>query len=162
RHAARRMKFAFAGPPMVRKKGEPSPDRSLRRSPRRVGPRRVRRCRSAPRRGPHPVPDPHPGVHHAALARGTQGGRARGGALAREQWMAAISPTYTPQGGLGPTDTDCRGHSLFANESLRGGISTKSWPRPFDPDELDIKSGPEGMRVIWLRVLKFENGDVGG
>jgi hypothetical protein len=90
------------------------------------------------------------------------GGRATVRSLDPEQWMAVVSPTFNPQGGLGPTDTDCTGHYLFANESLRGGVSTKGWPRPFDPDELDIKSGPEGMRVLWLHVLKYENGDVGG
>ena len=90
------------------------------------------------------------------------GGRAVVRSLDPEQWMAVVSPTFNPQGGLGPTDTDCTGHYLFANESLRGGVSAKGWPRPFDPDELEIKAGPEGMRVLWLRVLKFENGDVGG
>ncbi len=90
------------------------------------------------------------------------GGRAVVRSLDPEQWMGVVSPGFNPQGGLGPTDTDCTGHYLFANESLRGGLSTKGWPRPFDPDELEVRAGPEGMRVIWLRVLKFENGDVGG
>jgi len=90
------------------------------------------------------------------------GGRAVVRNLDAEQWMGVVSPSFEPRAGLGPTDTDCTGHYLFANESLRGGISTKGWPRPFDPDELDMRAGPEGMRVIWLRVLKFENGDVGG
>ena len=90
------------------------------------------------------------------------GGRAIIRSLDPEQWMAVVAPTFNAQGGLGPTDTDCTGHYLFANESLRGGVSTKGWPRPFDPDELEVRAGPEGMRVLWLRVLKFENGDVGG
>jgi hypothetical protein len=90
------------------------------------------------------------------------GGKAVVRNLDPEQWVGVLSPQFNPQGGLGPTDTDCTGHYLFANESLRGGISTKGWPRPFDPEELDVRAGPEGMRVIWLRVLKFENGDVGG
>lgn len=89
-------------------------------------------------------------------------GKAAARSLDPEQWMNVVSPSFNPQGGLGPTDTDCTGHYLFANESLRGGISTKGWPRPFDPDELDVRAGPEGLRVIWLKVLKFENGDVGG
>lgn len=79
-----------------------------------------------------------------------------------EQWLSIISPAFSPNSGIGPTDTDCTGRYLFANESLRGGISGKGWPRPFDPEELDVRAGPEGMRVIWLRALKFENGDVGG
>lgn len=90
------------------------------------------------------------------------GGRAVVRSLDPEQWMSVIEPGFDPRGGLGPTDIDCTGHYVFANESLRGGISTKGWPRPFDPDELDVRAGPEGMRVIWLHVLKFENGDVGG
>lgn len=90
------------------------------------------------------------------------GGRAVVRNLDPEQWMGVVSPTFDQRSGLGPTDTDCTGHYLFANESLRGGISSKGWPRPFDPEELDVRAGPDGMRVVWLRVLKFENGDVGG
>jgi hypothetical protein len=90
------------------------------------------------------------------------GGRAEVRNLDPEQWMSVLSPTFNATQGVGPTDIDCTGHYLFANESLRGGISQKGWPRPFDPDELEIRTGPEGMRVIWMRVLKFENGDVGG
>jgi hypothetical protein len=90
------------------------------------------------------------------------GGKAVVRNLDPEQWMAVLSPSFNPQQGVGPTDVDCTGHYLFANESLRGGISQKGWPRPFDPDELEVRAGPEGMRVIWMRVLKFENGDVGG
>ena len=108
------------------------------RSPSRSAPRRSRRSRARP-----------------------GGGRWCARSIPSSGW-ACVSPTFNPQGGLGPTDTDCTGHYLFANESLRGGISTKGWPRPFDPDELEVRAGPEGMRVIWLRVLKFENGDVGG
>jgi hypothetical protein len=90
------------------------------------------------------------------------GGRAVVRNLDPEQWMTVMSPGFSPQIGLGATDTDCTGHYMFANESLRGGISTKGWPQHFDPDELEVRAGPEGMKVLWLRVLKFENGDVGG
>src|SRR5690349_5536103 len=76
--------------------------------------------------------------------------------------MGVLSPTFNPSQGVGPTDVDCTGHYVFANESLRGGISQKGWPRLVDPEELDIKAGAGGMRVIWLRILKFENGDEGG
>ncbi|MEO5726047.1 MAG: hypothetical protein ABI134_28465 [Byssovorax sp.] len=79
-----------------------------------------------------------------------------------EQWMNVLVPSYTAEKGLGDKDLDCTGHYMFANESLRGGISTKGWPRPVEIEELDQRSGPEGMRVLWLRVLKFENGDEGG
>jgi hypothetical protein len=90
------------------------------------------------------------------------GGKAVVRQLDPEEWMKVVSPSFNQQAGLGPTDTDCTGHYLFANESLRGGVSSKGWPRPFDPEELDVKAGPEGMRVLWLKVLKFENGDIGG
>jgi len=79
-----------------------------------------------------------------------------------EQWVGVIAPSFNPDQGLGPTDADCTGHYLFANESLRGGISPKGWPRPLDPEDLDVRAGPDGLRVLWLRVLKFENGDEGG
>lgn len=90
----------------------------------------------------------------------------KGKALVRsldpDQWMGVLVPGYNPDNGVGPADVDCTGHYIFANESLRGGVSAKGWPRQIDPEELDMRSGPEGMRVLWLRVLKFENGDEGG
>jgi hypothetical protein len=79
-----------------------------------------------------------------------------------EQWIEALIPSFDDSKGLNPTDVDCTGHYAFANEMLRGGISTRGWPRLVDPDDLDVRAGPEGMRVLWLRTLKFENGDEGG
>jgi len=79
-----------------------------------------------------------------------------------EQWIEVMVPDFDQSKGLSGTDIDCTGHYLFANEALRYGLSKKGWPRPLDPDEMEIASGPEGMRVLWLRVLTFENGDVGG
>ena len=82
--------------------------------------------------------------------------------LDAEQWMPVLVPAFTPERGLQDKDLDCTGNYAFANESLRGGVSPKGWPRPLDPDDVEIRAGPEGMRTIWLRVLKFENGDEGG
>jgi hypothetical protein len=79
-----------------------------------------------------------------------------------EQWMGVIIPNFAPEHGLGPTDVDCTGHYVFANESLRGGVSQRGWPRRVDPDDVDMKAGPNGLRVVWVRALKFENGDEGG
>jgi hypothetical protein len=90
------------------------------------------------------------------------GGKAVVRSLDPDQWMNVLIPTFNPDQGLGPTDLDCTGHYAFANESLRGGVSLKGWPRRVEPEELDQRSGPGGMRVLWLRVLKFENGDEGG
>ena len=82
--------------------------------------------------------------------------------LDAEQWVGVMVPSFNPDRGVGPTDTDCTGHYVFANESLRGGISQKGWPRKVDPEDIDIKAGPNGLRAVWIRVLKFENGDEGG
>jgi hypothetical protein len=79
-----------------------------------------------------------------------------------EQWLEVMVPSFDRAKGLSATDPDCTGHYLFANEELRYGMSKQGWPRKVDPDELEIASGPEGMRVLWLRSLTFENGDVGG
>ncbi len=64
--------------------------------------------------------------------------------------------------GINPTDMDCTGHYLFANETLRYGISTRGWPRVFDPDAIVTRGGAQGVRILWLPALTFENGDVGG
>lgn len=79
-----------------------------------------------------------------------------------ERWMSVLVPSFDEQKGIGATALDCTGSYVFANESLRHGISTKGWPRPFDPDELEVRAGPDGLRVLWYRALKFENGDEGG
>jgi hypothetical protein len=90
------------------------------------------------------------------------GGKAVVRQLDPEEWMAVISPFFNAAIGIGPTDLDCTNHYLFANESLRGGISVKGWPRTFDPADMDVRAGPDGLRLVWLHLLKFENGDVGG
>lgn len=82
--------------------------------------------------------------------------------LDAEQWMGVILPGFSVEKGIDDKARDCTGGFAFANESLRGGVSSKGFPRPFDPDDLEIRSGPDGMRVLWLRILKFENGDDGG
>jgi hypothetical protein len=82
--------------------------------------------------------------------------------LDADQWVSVIIPGYSVERGLGPTDLDCTRHHAFANETLRGGISKSGWPRKLDPEELEVGAGPAGMRVLWLRVLQFENGDEGG
>ncbi len=57
-----------------------------------------------------------------------------------EQWMSVLVKGYTVEKGLGDKDLDCTDHYLFANESLRGGISAKGWPRPVEIEELDQRS----------------------
>jgi hypothetical protein len=79
-----------------------------------------------------------------------------------EQWIQVMIPSFEDEKGLSPTDIDCTSHYAFANEMLRGGISARGWPRLVDPDDLDVRAGPDGMRVLWLRTLTFENGDEGG
>jgi hypothetical protein len=79
-----------------------------------------------------------------------------------EQWLEIMVPSYDPSKGMEPRATDCTGNYVFANESLRRGISKPGWPRLVDPDELDVRSGPKGVKAIRLRMLAFENGDYGG
>lgn len=97
-----------------------------------------------------------------APVRSASHGKAVVRSLDPEQWMQALVPAMNPDKGLEATDTDCTGNYVFANETLRGGVVDKGWPHVVDPDELEMRSGPEGMRVLWLPILKFENGDVGG
>lgn len=82
--------------------------------------------------------------------------------LPPEQWLEVVVPGFDEEKGIDPTSVDCTGHYVFANESLRGGVSLPGWPRLVDPEELQVRAGPRGMRVLWLRVLKYENGDDGG
>ncbi len=90
------------------------------------------------------------------------GGKAAVRTLDPDQWLSVVIPGYSEERGIGPTDVDCTGNYVFANETPRGGISKSGWPRKIDPDEVEIRSGPEGLRAVWVRVLKFENGDEGG
>ncbi len=89
-------------------------------------------------------------------------GRAAVRTLEADAWAEVAFPGVTGEKGFNPTDTDCTGHYAFANESLRGGISQKGWPRTIEPEEVDVRAGPDGLRVLWYRVLEFENGDFGG
>ena len=90
------------------------------------------------------------------------GGRAVVRTLEADQWAEVAFPGVVGEKGFNPTDIDCTGHYAFANESLRGGISQKGWPRAIETDEVDVRAGPDGLRAIWYRVLEFENGDQGG
>ncbi len=89
-----------------------------------------------------------------------------GGAVMRdldpEEWLEVMMPEYEMEKGLESTATDCTGHYVFANETLRHGISRNGWPLVVDPEVIDIRSGPRGIKVIRLRAVEFENGDVGG
>lgn len=80
------------------------------------------------------------------------------------QWLEILVPGYVDddEQGLEAIAVDCTGNYLFANETLKGGASDRGWPRFIDPNEMVMNSGPNGMRVFWLRALKFENGDEGG
>ncbi len=80
------------------------------------------------------------------------------------QWLEVLVPGYVDgnEQGLDAIALDCTGNYIFANETLRGGASDRGWPRFVDPDEMVLNSGPNGMRVMWLRSLKFDNGDEGG
>lgn len=82
--------------------------------------------------------------------------------LEPEEWLEVMVPDYQPKDGLEHRATDCTGHFVFANETLRHGVSLDSWPRVIEPDELDIRSGPKGVKALRLRALQFENGDQGG
>lgn len=82
--------------------------------------------------------------------------------LEPEQWLEVMMPDYEASAGLEPRAADCTGHYVFANETLRYGVSLDGWPRLIDPDELDIRSGPKGVKILRLRALDFENGDQGG
>ena len=82
--------------------------------------------------------------------------------LEPEEWLEIMAPGYDPGEGMKQKATDCTGHYLFANETLRYGVNLETWPRVIDADDLDISSGPKGIKLIRLRLLAFENGDVGG
>ena len=93
-------------------------------------------------------------------------GGGRGKAVVRdldpEQWTEVLVPGFQQEEGLEPTALDCTGHYIFANESLRGGASERGWPRMIDPDDMTVSAGPDGLRVLWLRSMKFDNGEEGG
>jgi hypothetical protein len=82
--------------------------------------------------------------------------------LDSEQWLQVMIPKFSPNERLAPTAIDCTGHYVFANETLRYGISLSGWPRPIDPNEVDARGGPKGLTAIRLRAVAFQNGDVGG
>ena len=89
-------------------------------------------------------------------------GKAAVRSLDAEQWLGVLLQGFDPAKGLGATDVDCTGHYAFTNESLRGGVPTTGWGKKVEPEALDMRAGPDGVRVLWLRAVRFENGDEGG
>ncbi len=82
--------------------------------------------------------------------------------LDAEQWVGVVVPEFAPEKGLEPTAVDCTGNYVFANESLRGGATPRNWPLGVDPDDVAVQAGPNGMRTVWVRSIRFDNGDEGG
>ena len=82
--------------------------------------------------------------------------------LDAEQWVGVVVPQFSPDHGLDSTAVDCTGNYIFANESLRGGATPRNWPFMVDPDDVSVQAGPNGMRAIWVRSIRFDNGDEGG
>jgi hypothetical protein len=79
-----------------------------------------------------------------------------------EEWLAIMVPDYEEQEGMDGTAVDCTGQYVFANETLRLGVPAEGFPLLVDPETIDIRSGPRGLKAIRLRALAFENGDIGG
>lgn len=79
-----------------------------------------------------------------------------------EKWLEILVPGYDPGKGMNPTDVDCTGHYVFANQTLRYGVSKRGWPTLIDVDDVDMRAGAGGVTAFWLRAVTFENGDVGG
>jgi len=78
------------------------------------------------------------------------------------QWTQVLVPGYNDDEGIESIAVDCTGNYVFANESLKGGGSERGWPHLLEPDDMTVGAGPNGMRILWLRTLKFDNGDEGG
>lgn len=114
----------------------------------------------APGRQTTPIPVCAEGIAPPARSKGDSSTIVRD--LDPEQWLEILMPSYDPEKGLEPTARDCTDHYAFANETLRFGISRPGWPRLVDPDDLDVRSGPRGVKALRLRTLDFRNGDVGG
>lgn len=79
-----------------------------------------------------------------------------------EQWLEIMVPGYDLGKGIDGKAVDCTGHYVFANETLRFGVPKDGFPQVIDPDDMDVRGGQGGIRALRLRVLHFENGDVGG
>lgn len=97
------------------------------------------------------------------------GGKAVMRSLEPEEWLEILVPSYEEKRAFDGRELDCTGHYVFANDALRWGIPVRGSfteegkPLTVEPDvEVDVHAGPEGMRVLWMRSLRFENGDIGG
>lgn len=113
----------------------------------------------APDRDVIPVPVCTEGI---APPRKRDAGKAVMRDLDPEEWMEIIVPDYEASDGMAGTAVDCTGHHVFANETLRFGVPKGQYPVVVQPDDLEIRSGPRGVKAVRLRALVFENGDVGG
>jgi len=91
-----------------------------------------------------------------------------------EQWAVIGKETFENQGRvaertLGPlqtaaeTQADAR-EARVGDRVVVGGLGLEGVVTALRDGsaEVDVRAGTDGLRTLWFRVLKFENGDEGG
>jgi hypothetical protein len=56
----------------------------------------------------------------------------------------------------------CTGTALLEDVTLRGGSPIRGWSLPRQDGDIDYGSGGDRIKVVWLKLLTWPDGDVGG
>ena len=101
-------------------------------------------------------------VYHLAPRRPESAGTLR--RLRDTEVVKLIFPTFDEDKRLlGAGAVACTGAALLTDASLASGKPARgSWPQVVEDADLLYGSGGDRMRVVWLRILAFDDGTVGG
>lgn len=56
----------------------------------------------------------------------------------------------------------CTGATLMDDATLQGGAPIRAWTLPRQEGDIDYGSGGDRVKVVWLKLLSWSDGDVGG
>ncbi len=84
--------------------------------------------------------------------------------LREEEIVKLIFPRFDASGRLLPQSaTTCTGQALFDDPLLVGGMPIRrGWPWIEEDGDILYGAGGDRIKVVWLRVLSFPDGTVGG
>jgi hypothetical protein len=84
--------------------------------------------------------------------------------LKEEEIVRLLFPAFDEEKRQLPKDSPvCTGRNVLGDPSLAGGAPIRgSWPITEEDGDILYGSGGDRIKVVWLRLLKWEDGTVGG
>jgi hypothetical protein len=84
-------------------------------------------------------------------------------ALREDQIWKLVFPSFDLEKHLLPAGSAaCTGAALLDDATLRGGAPIRGWSLPRQDGDIDFGSGGDRIKVVWLKLLTWPDGDIGG